>query len=681
MRRRWTREVRVGHVTIGGASEIAIQSMTTTTPLDLEGSLAQIAALEAAGCQLVRLAVPSVEAAAAFSDLRRAIDERGHAVALIADVHFNPRAAYEAALHVEKVRINPGNFAADLDEARARLRPLLARLRDRGAALRIGVNHGSLAAHIADDYGHGPRGMVASAMEYLQLCRAEGFEDIIVALKASNPTVMVAANRLLVERMRDEGMDYPIHLGVTEAGLGMAGGLRSAAGIGALLLEGIGDTIRVSLTGDPVAEITPCRRILRATREARARWAGVPAESLRRRDGWAWLATHEMPRVEQRMSLTEGWVDRAVAAVADTQHPAHSLVLQCNPDGFLGDAGTWTAHLDALGERIAGVPVWIETRLPDRWWRGDADAEVVHTFGSALAQALRDLGEPAAGISAVGISIVVPAEVSASAALALECSAPPGRLHASEVLITLLEDVTGAGEIQLRWHLESPATVEGHEGKATWLNGVGLTACWLHALSGRAGLEPAGFSCDGGDAALAARMVATHLGRAIQTDPRPLLITRLPEDPWNAAVQVGALLLDGLVDMIQVAPQDSNTRGPESREFAYALLHATRRRLDTLEFISCPGCGRLAYDHESTVKRLQALLGHLHGIKIAVMGCAVNGPGEMADADFGYVGSVAEKVDVYAGKERVRRGLTAEEADRTLVELIRQRGMWRDPPR
>ncbi|MBD3237280.1 MAG: (E)-4-hydroxy-3-methylbut-2-enyl-diphosphate synthase, partial [Candidatus Eisenbacteria bacterium] len=253
--RRTTRTVRVGDLKIGSVHPIAVQSMTTTTPAERDESLAQIRALRAAGCALVRLAVPSVEAARALGPLREALRREGIDLPLVADVHFLPAAALEAAAHAEKVRINPGNFAPAAEAVRPRLAPLIDRLRERGGALRIGVNHGSLAPYLTEAQGHGPEAMVASALEYVRHCWGLDFRDLVVSLKASNPAVMVAANRLLAERLDAEGYDVPIHLGVTEAGEGAEGELRSAVGIGALLLDGIGDTIRVSLTGDPAAEI------------------------------------------------------------------------------------------------------------------------------------------------------------------------------------------------------------------------------------------------------------------------------------------------------------------------------------------------------------------------------------------------------------------------------------------
>ncbi len=592
MKRRTTRPVRIGNVTIGGDGPVVIQSMTTTTPEDLPGSLDQIAALEQAGCQLVRLAVPSIRAAEALAPLRAAMAGRGLSVPLVADVHFNPRAAYEAARHVEKVRINPGNFASSTAEARRRIGPLLDRLRERGAALRIGVNHGSLAPYMSEAFGHGPRGMVASALEYLRICRDAGYEQLVVAIKASNPALMVEANRLLVRRMREELMDYPIHLGVTEAGAGEDGRLRSAAGIGALLLEGIGETIRVSLTGDPVTEIAACREILRAVEE-NGRVPEGPARECRRPPAQAWgrvmIGGDHPPIVEE---VTDSGTE------PDPAYPAESLIGPPAEDG---------------------AQRWVEVDLPSPSW--EAQTEGLRRLSLAV---------PPAWVGAWPGA--VKAEVAALLTRLAERDRPP----------------------RLRWHFPG---VEGNG-----LSRLGLVAGDLRHLTESAGFPPPAFSWSGRPLAAA--------GRRLAEGERPLLIPELPSDPWAAAVGAGSLLLDGMVDGLRVAAKD--------RPLAYRLLQATRRRLTRTEFISCPGCGRLAYDLEGAVDRLRRRVGHLPGLKLAVMGCAVNGPGEMADADFGYVGSIEGKVDLYAGRERVERGLTPRQAEDRLVDLLRQRGLWRD---
>jgi (E)-4-hydroxy-3-methylbut-2-enyl-diphosphate synthase len=563
-----TRAVRVGRVVIGGGRPVVVQSMTTTTPDDLPRSLEQVTALARAGCRIVRLAVPSQRAADALPALRRAMRAGGLHVPLVADVHFSAGVALAAAPHVEKVRINPGNFAAGPRQARRNLAPLLEILRARGAALRIGVNHGSLAPYLADRFGHGPEGMVASALEYLRLCREREFAATVVSLKASDPALMVEANRLLAARMAAEGFHAPIHLGVTEAGEGAEGALRSAVAMGALLLEGIGDTIRVSLAGDPVAEIPVCRAILRGVRRARE------------------------PR------LARGTITAAPPA----------LLVRSIAAGSIGRSG---ALARALRDRRAAIDA-ICVRAP-----GAGRARTDET----LARELRRLG----------------------AAL--------GRRRAPCAL---------------------------------WLE---IDPRRIARLARAGGLEPVDRLCrrtprHGDPAALlwsGRPRVAT--GRALAH--AGALVPTLPADPWEAAVTLGSLLLDGRAAGILVEAE-SFTRGASGAARALGLasparlaseiLQATRRRLTHAEFIACPGCGRLHYDLAPTVRRLKRRLAGARGVKIAVMGCAVNGPGEMLDADYGYVGAAAGRVDLYESGRRVARGLTPAQADRALLARLRASG-------
>ncbi len=685
IQRRHTRPVRVGRVVIGGGAPIAIQSMTTTTPADLPGSLAQISALWAAGCQIVRLAVPSLEAARALGILRMAMREGGLDVPLAADVHFNPRAAYEAARHVEKVRINPGNFAPSPEEGRRRLLPLLDLLRERGAALRVGVNHGSLAPHISAAYGHGPRGMVASALEYLRFCRDAGFEQLVVALKASNPAVMLAANRLLAESLRAEQMDYPIHLGVTEAGASEEGVLRSALGIGALLLEGIGDTIRVSLTGDPVPEIEACRRILRAVEDEGGvgSVAGPPAGAAE--SACAGTAGTAPAAAEVR------WGELAVGG---SQPPRVELALDLAPrERTELDAGDGCRAAQAVPGRAAARPhdgaEWpLAHRVESLLVRGmgsllvrGADRDAVATDGSDDSAA----PAPPIWLAVTPVALAaVPGEALASVTglhiLAAMREPAPKALTAD--LADLARRRPG---LLLRWELALPEGAAPATDLDAVRAGAVARARRLSDATRAAGLASPGFVL-GGDGpgrpglarALAHAFACVHdpqPGAQPERAARPVLGAWLPADPVRASVALGPLLLDGLLDVVIAGDDGPGLRG------AYDLLQVARRRMVRADFISCPGCGRLAYDIESALRRLKARCGHLAGVKIAVMGCAVNGPGEMADADVGYVGSAAGKVDVYAGRERVGRGLDAEQAEALLVELLKARGLWREPPR
>jgi len=640
----------VGSLTIGGEAPIVIQSMTTTTPDQLEESLTQIEALQSSGCPLVRLAVPSIRAAEALAPLRAAMDSRGLDLPLVADVHFNPRAAYEAAKHADKVRINPGNFAKHPEEIEGLLTPLLDLLRERKVALRVGVNHGSLAPHIADTLGHGPPGMVASAMEYLRICRAAGFEQIVVSLKASNPTLMVDANRLLAARMRTEQMNYPIHLGVTEAGAGLDGILRSTAGIAPLLADGIGDTIRVSLTGDPASEIPVCRDILSAAEGSQvgplggggnllAGDQGQPTANSSASAAVRWqeldLGGDHPPRVEARVELAgfreKDWptLIRQVGAGPEakpTQPRAESLVFAATgSDAPTRIQGIMSA-LPTLAADLLDLPIWIE--LP----------------AARAAAALEQLCFTITGYIQ---------------GLVLGVGTCDGRTQTAvkELLGRLGQKPEPPA---IRWQIE--AMQDG---------GLAERVHQLADATAQAGLKLAGITLQGAGLGQALGTLSGLEGLPGLPGVRPLLGARLPHLPVPMAVDLSGALLGRTLDLLAA--------DPDQIEQAYALLQATRRRLTRTEFISCPGCGRLDYDLDSAVARIKSRFGHLRDVKIAIMGCAVNGPGEMADADFGYVGAAGGKVDLYAGAARVTLGLTPEEAEAKLEDLLRERGSWREP--
>jgi (E)-4-hydroxy-3-methylbut-2-enyl-diphosphate synthase len=524
--------------------------------------------------------------------------------------------------------------------------------------------------------------MVHSALEYLRICREAGFEEIVVALKASNPAVMIAANRLLAERMRDESFNQPIHLGVTEAGAGAQGALRSAVGICTLLTEGIGDTIRVSLTGDPAQEIAVCRRIVHASADAARDDDAVGAPLLAPGPvpppidaTWSGLAVGGAapPRVELALSLGAEHPDPPDPLPGIAYAPGEvpeSLLLR------------WTGNLDAAAaarlDRSLGSLRRMAQRVPGT---GDPPAVWLEPEWTQLTRALSgEAGETRASAPRIpewlgpilstidGLSIPVPH----SAAEPASDLAP---------LAALTEHRPG---LLLRYHLAAPPAPS-------------QTAALLDATA-RGRLSPPCFSSGGTALAATLRALAAQLGAMANAagGGRPLLAACLPDDPWAAAARVGPLLLGGIVDVV-IAEQAS--RPPKAEEDtrqaaggaaaaaeglsplarAYGLLQATRRRLTRAEFISCPGCGRLSYDLETTVRRVKARFGHLPGLKIAIMGCVVNGPGEMADADFGYVGASRGLVDLYAGRRCVRHGLTPEAADDLLIQLLREGGRWSEP--
>lgn len=483
--RRKSLEVAVGSTVIGGNNPIAVQSMTNTATADVAASVAQIERIADAGAPIVRLTAQGRKEGEAFEQIMPALRRDGYSTAIVADIHFVPQIASIAADYVDKVRINPGNYRTEGGELEA----LIEKCRKRGVALRIGVNHGSLARHIVDKFGDTPQGMVASAMEFLRRCREANFDQVVVSMKSSNTRVMVHAYRLLVEAMEAEDMLYPIHLGVTEAGNGIEGRIKSAVGIGALLADGIGDTIRVSLTEAPENEIPVARMLV---------------EHFAAREG-EFSVIHP-----ERYSPTE------YRRRSDVQTPIiHSEVT----DEFL--------VLDAVSTN------------PTAEWR--------------------------------------------AAILNLECEKQP---------VVIRRRYEGS--------LEQVAVC--------------------------------------------------------------------------AAADMGQLLLDGLADGVWVdAPQLSEQ---ELTEIELHILQASRVRISHTEYIACPSCGRTLYDIEGTLAQIKAKTSHLKGLKIGVMGCIVNGPGEMADADYGYVGAAAGKITLYKGREVVCRNIPQEQALDRLIEIIKENGDW-----
>lgn len=487
-RRRPSCEVRIGQVMIGGGHPVAVQSMTNTDTNDTEASVAQVERIDRAGGRIVRLTAQGCREAANLGNIVRRLREDGFRTAVVADIHFVPEAAAVAAGHVDKVRINPGNYRTDHGEFEA----LVARCRERGVALRIGVNHGSLAKRVFDEWGDTPQGMVVSAMEFLRVCKAQGFDQVVVSMKSSNTRVMVAAYRLLVEAMDAEGMRYPIHLGVTEAGNGIEGRVKSAVGIGALLSDGIGDTIRVSLTEAPENEI--------------------PVAEL--------LVRHFAAR------------------------PGFFPVLH---------------------------PEWYSSTEYRR--RTHVTVPVVHT-------------EPLDGFR-------------------------------------VIEAVSGNPTAELR---------------AAILN------------------------LDAPDPVVVKR-------RYEETSPETLAV--------KAAADLGVLLLDGLADGIWIdAPGFTEE---QVRDIELMILQAARVRFSHTEYIACPSCGRTLYDIEKTLADIKSRTSHLRNLRIGVMGCIVNGPGEMADADYGYVGAAPGRITLYKGRTVVARNIPQEEALDRLVRLIRENGDWVEP--
>lgn len=560
--RRPTNPVRVGqHLVIGGSAPIVVQSMTTTSTADVESSARQVEQLADAGAQMVRLTAQGRTEARALADIRRHVEEHGYEMPLVADIHFNAALALIAAEAVSKVRINPGNFversAALAQEPESdtgqeqqmiedRMLELLEVCRRHDTALRIGVNHGSLSARMVAQWGDTPGGMVHSAMEFLMICHREGFDRVVVSMKSSNPRVMVEAYRLLVATMDEAGMHYPLHLGVTEAGEGADGRIRSAVGIGALLCDGLGDTIRVSLTEPPQNEIEPAR------------------------------------------TLADYFTDREM----HNYIPVDDDPLPYDPFNFRRRESSGTV----FGEvRIGAGAVPVVVGSPSQ------EADIDHTQ----------------------VELVTPAE------------AMEGR--DSGWIACTLDDL---GYELLEWLEDKPERVLVISSDNT--NWVGeMRACIVQIMRHKL-LNPV----------IIRRSYSEKNYDTLQI---------------HAAADLGALLIDGLVDGVWI---ENGAADFDMVRLSLDILQASRARLSRTEIISCPGCGRTLYDLQSAARAVKERFGGYPGLKIAVMGCIVNGPGEMADADYGYVGAGAGVVNLYRGREAVCRNVPQSEALDRLEELI-----------
>lgn len=605
-RRRVTREVMIGRVGVGGANPIRVQSMITCDTMDTEASIAQTMELAAAGCEIVRITAPTVKDSANLENIVRGLRARGCEVPIVADIHFKPEAAMEAAKWVEKVRINPGNYAdskkfkiveytdaqyaAELERIRERFTPLVRLCRERGIAMRIGTNHGSLSDRIMNRYGDTPLGMVESALEFARIARDLDYHAFVFSMKSSNPKVMINAYRLLVARLGEEGDDwnYPIHLGVTEAGEGEDARIKSAIGIGSLLHDGIGDTIRVSLTEDSVHEIPVARALVELgnriseTGEEEVGAAPVsfnPFEYERR-------ASSKIERGGVRVGGDE--LMRVVVRQASFDKVAHKL-------DRMGD------YQPEIVYETAGV------------------IEVDPRDDAAIAQ-LNKSG--AAEFVTVSDDVAMPV-ITAFRLLAARVA----RHHP-----ILLKDVL----------LGHPERSEAERNSVEGLRDEGLT--------------------------VTPRDPSAALGMTASSDFLQTLLT--------AATNIGALLCDGIGDAVLIQGEEAPG---QALRLSYNILQAAGSRIFKTDYVACPSCGRTLFNLQTTTARIKAATSHLKGVKIAIMGCIVNGPGEMADADFGYVGGAPGKVNLYVGKTAVKFNIPEADAVERLQDLIREHGKWVEP--
>jgi (E)-4-hydroxy-3-methylbut-2-enyl-diphosphate synthase len=709
-RRRPTREVMVGKVGVGGNNPIRVQSMTTTRTQDVEATVAQTLRLVEAGCEIVRITTPTSADARALGEAKRRLLDMGLDVPLVADIHFSPAAAMEAALYADKVRINPGNFAdakvfavreytdeqyqAELDRIEEKFRPVVLRCQERGISMRIGTNHGSLSDRIMNRFGDTPEGMVESALEFAALCRNYDYHDLIFSMKASNPKVMVAAYRLLVARLDALGWDYPLHLGVTEAGNAEDGRIKSAVGIGSLLDDGLGDTVRVSLTEEPEFEIPVAFELVKPYNELLNKVKSIPQSAIRNpqsadlRDPY-----HYDPRATYEV---------ATGAVKVGGMQPVSVV--ANTGTISGDVFEVVADLAKRKGQNAIRPDII--RLP------------LHNLGEIepLAQELRRRGEeedPSAGKSALALVVDAPRTLyealpvipQLSGVAGLGIALGPGDLTHSETYWETYDKVVLAAiEAQVPLWLKAenarPARVQFSEITETGssfpeVDLVLEMARRAHAL-GHRGLV---LSIDAFDSTpsymvRANRLLSSRLREIGRKYPINLIVNAgdwgspLVDvgaiysdenlDGWliGSSLKLGSLLCDGIGQSVEVNGGGS----ADSRvALAFNILQASGSRVIKAEFVACPSCGRTLFDLQETTERIKAATGHLRGVKIAVMGCIVNGLGELADADFGYMGGAPGKVNLFVGKENVEKGVPTAEAVDRLIDLIRRHGKWVDP--
>lgn len=669
--RRKTRAVKVGDAWIGGAHPVLVQSMCTAETLDTEATVAECLRMVAVGCELLRITAPTPKHAANLKAIRQALWDQGCKIPIVADIHFMPDAAMEAALHVEKIRINPGNFAdtkrfavkeysdaAYLDEIRRieeRFTPLVKRCKELGRAMRIDTNHGSLSDRIMNRFGDTPAGMVESALEFLRIARALDYHAIVLSMKSSNPKVMVQAYRLLAARMDAEGFDQPLHLGVTEAGDGEDGRIKSMVGIASLLEDGLGDTVRVSLTEDPELEMPVAYRIARRYPERPSQdssFQGAQADDL----ADVWVQGHPLDAYRRR--------DGGECKLAEMNLHARSLVrvVTAAPK----PAADWEGNLAWLRGYKRNVdehlirPEIILFSVTD-----GAGVDGVNRFAeqawklrvpSVARFELSDAAEMAAGCRAAMIGVRLP-------------SGAPGEA-AKARFAGVLQALRQSGQALL---LELP--------QARWTE---LKAALEPALAAveAAGLENVLLCLRGFDPSA---LIHLHRGLVAWADARPrrypfllaLDSDELAEDlQLSASTLFGGLLLDGVGDAVLV---ETSTEAVDSIGLCYNILQATGVRITKTEFISCPSCGRTLFDLQEVTARIKSRTSHLVGVKIAIMGCIVNGPGEMADADFGYVGGAPGLINLYVGKECVEKGIPMAAADERLIGLIKENGKWVEP--
>ena len=643
-RRRKTREVHVGSVGVGGENPIRIQSMTITPTLDTKATVDQVLSLVQAGCEIVRITAPTIREAQNLEKIKNDLLKKGCTVPLVADIHFRPDAALVAADFVEKVRINPGNFADaktfrireysdqqyhdELNRIEERFLPLLLKVKKLKRALRIGTNHGSLSDRIMNRYGDTPLGMVESALEFLHICQKHNFHDVIFSMKASNPRVMISAYRLLAHRLEEEGGDYPFHLGVTEAGDGEDGRIKSAVGIGSLLEDGIGDTIRVSLTEDPEYEIPVAKAL--AERYDKRKDQEEVSETLSYLEDAFSYSKRVTPNLRSGPISIGGSNPIRIHARWNLKDNPPSKLLQILEE---------RVKIDTLPE-ILEIP-----------YTGPSFIEEFDQFRNEIIKETNRLS--------FWVSINEPLSKKT--------------LPQADGFVLEVTDQTNSNDVR-------PLLNKCSREKSLLIiksSSVPVLIGLVKALSPAFPQLLVGL--DGGQTKYPVqtiRRLVAELREIKSNVPLVLFQSKKNLDLGEAAVQ-GSLICDGIGDVLSIGEDTLNNEGIQ---FGYNLLQACGTRITKTEFVSCPSCGRTLFDLQSTTERIKSKTGHLKGVKIAIMGCIVNGPGEMADADFGYVGGGPGKINLYVGKTCVEKSIPSDVADQKLIDLIKKHGKWAEKP-
>jgi (E)-4-hydroxy-3-methylbut-2-enyl-diphosphate synthase len=654
-----TREVKIGDLLLGNFHPIRVQTMTTTDTLNTQATVEQSIRCIEAGAELVRITAPSKHEAENLLNIKNELRKRGYATPLVADIHFTPNAAEIAARIVEKVRVNPGNYVdkkkfeqieytdaeylEEIDRIRERFTPLVKICKEYGTAMRIGTNHGSLSDRIMSRYGDTPMGMVESAMEFLRIARAETFHNIVLSMKASNPQVMVQAYRLLIRQMDEEfGECYPLHLGVTEAGDGEDGRVKSAAGIGTLLEDGIGDTVRVSLTEDPEFEIPVCKDLVKRYTTSKTAAAVIPPINKITYDPFAY-------RRRETFEVENIGGKHVPIVVADLSRIENLQPASLSAIGYNYDAAT------------------------DKWNIGDAAADYFFTGHQvpdfALPGTLKVLVYPATWQQQQHNASLIPI-FDASGFVQAEEKHP----SLNFVMVDCFSDENNINDFTYLDEIANDPSVV-----------ICLSSQHLQAMP-------------------AVRRMFIELQQRNINNP-VILIT---DSSWHSAdehlihyaTECGALLLDGFGDgiclgmtadsykeAVATGKQGTTGRNYSSNQSveqfinttAFSILQATRTRISKTEYISCPSCGRTLFDLQETTAKIRSVTHHLKGVKIAIMGCIVNGPGEMADADFGYVGSGPGKITLYKGKDIMKRNIDSAIAVDELINLLKENDAWVEP--